>query len=538
MRLHRLKLTNFRLHAETDIAFSSGITAIVGPNGAGKTTLLEALAWAFYGTPAARGSRDSIRRSSAPARAPVRVEVELSLGAHDYRVVRHLYGAELYQDGSAGTIANSQQAVSSKMTYLLGLNREEFFNTYFTGQKELAVMAAMGPSDRGKFLSRLLGYEKLRLAQDELRSKRSTLRGEVSGLEQGLEVEATLERERVEVETKLARSKAALDDVRKNLKSAELRSNDVGPKWERVQKLREATVKLQGDRSIAEQQVREATREFQRLDRDLAQAIQAVAKMKELEPRINRVDDVQREFDRLDRAAQDAGQRRLVTGQLDELREQLKRVIARREELGGSELVERARRVVEEGHHKLKALQGNEDDLRTVWVRDKQDADTKRQTLRTQFVDVQQHRQLLIEGGPEGKCPTCARELGQEFEAVLATLSSQLEEIESSGRFFGQRVKQLTKSPAGLDAAEKARASGAKRVKDAVQRLAEVEARVSEISGVVAERDRLLEREKELHGALAKLTDTYDAEQHEALRRELRSLQDASKLSTELKLRG
>ena len=57
MQLNRLKLVNFRQHADTDITFGAGITAIIGPNGSGKTTLLEAIAWAFYGNPAARGSR-------------------------------------------------------------------------------------------------------------------------------------------------------------------------------------------------------------------------------------------------------------------------------------------------------------------------------------------------------------------------------------------------------------------------------------------------------------------------------------------------
>jgi exonuclease SbcC len=91
MQLHRLKLLNFRQHADTDIVFGPGITAIIGPNGSGKTTLLEAIAWAFYGNPAARGSRDTIRWNRAAARSSVRVEVEFSLGAHQFRVARGLY---------------------------------------------------------------------------------------------------------------------------------------------------------------------------------------------------------------------------------------------------------------------------------------------------------------------------------------------------------------------------------------------------------------------------------------------------------------
>lgn len=172
MRLNGLSLTNFRQHADTRIVFGSGITGIIGPNGSGKTTILEAIAWAIYGNPAARGTRDSIRFNRAGSRSSVRVELEFELGGHGYRVVRGLTNAELYLDGSATPIANSISGVSELLTRRLGMTREEFFNTYFTGQKELSVMAAMGPSERAQFLSHVLGYERLRAAQKLLRERR------------------------------------------------------------------------------------------------------------------------------------------------------------------------------------------------------------------------------------------------------------------------------------------------------------------------------------------------------------------------------
>jgi len=58
MRLHSLQLTNFRQHVDTHIEFETGITGIIGPNGSGKSTILEAIAWALYGMPAARGTRE------------------------------------------------------------------------------------------------------------------------------------------------------------------------------------------------------------------------------------------------------------------------------------------------------------------------------------------------------------------------------------------------------------------------------------------------------------------------------------------------
>ncbi|MBW3554411.1 MAG: ATP-binding protein, partial [Gemmatimonadetes bacterium] len=65
MRLNRLRLLNFRQHADTEIEFRSGVTGIIGPNGAGKSTLLEAIAWAIYGASAARGTNETIRFARA-----------------------------------------------------------------------------------------------------------------------------------------------------------------------------------------------------------------------------------------------------------------------------------------------------------------------------------------------------------------------------------------------------------------------------------------------------------------------------------------
>jgi len=150
MQVHRLRLVNFRQHEDTDLRFAPGLTGVIGPNGSGKTTLLEALAWAIYGSKAARGTAESIRRRNAPPRARVEASLEFSLGAHRYRVVRTLHAAELYQDAEPTPIADSPSAVTERLTRILGMTRDEFFNTYFTGQKELAIMSSMTAKERSK----------------------------------------------------------------------------------------------------------------------------------------------------------------------------------------------------------------------------------------------------------------------------------------------------------------------------------------------------------------------------------------------------
>src|SRR3569832_1778785 len=98
MRIHSVRLTHIRQHAVSVIEIETGLTGIIGENGSGKTTIHKAIAWAMYGSAAARGNRESIRSLRAAPKAQVRVELDFELGGHRYRVIRGLTNAELYLD--------------------------------------------------------------------------------------------------------------------------------------------------------------------------------------------------------------------------------------------------------------------------------------------------------------------------------------------------------------------------------------------------------------------------------------------------------
>jgi exonuclease SbcC len=537
MQLQRLKLVNFRQHADTDIVLGPGITAIIGPNGAGKTTLLEAIAWAIYGAPAARGNRDFIRWNRAPARASVRVELDFALGHHAYRVVRGLYQAELFQDGGERPVANSQQEVSARLERLLGMTRQEFFNTYFTGQKELAVMAQMGPADRARFLSRVLGYERLQHAQQAARSRRSWLNGEKEGLERGLTDRATLDQEVATLRARLAAARDRVRDAEGAHAEAERRLGTEGPAWSRMVSLRESVMSLDGERRLAEQRVDEARRDFQRLDRELVEAMAAQAKLKEIGPQLAEVGQLRRELERLEREAQAADRRRDLTGQLREVTGQIERATARLGELADvAQRVERAEADLAAAHAQAQQAQADEERARSTWVRERQDAQTRLQGAREQYRDLNAHRQRIEEAGPEGTCPTCLRPLGAEYEAVVGTLSRQLEELELNGKYFRQRVEQLEPEPEdvrdALGRGERARA----RLEAAMQHAAQERERVRESQGLERERAELGQRRAALEREIAALPDRYDAERHEELRHALRGLEPMIVLSAELRV--
>ena len=239
MRLNSLRLCNFRQHLDTRIDFDTGITGIIGPNGSGKTTILEAIAWALYGMPAARGTRESIRSYRAAARASVKVELDFELGGHRYFVTRGLTNAEVYLDGGNAPIATSISGVTDLLRRRLGMTHDEFFNTYFTGQKELSVMAAMGPAERAQFLSRVLGYERVRIAQKFIRERRNSIVAEASGLRSAMADADLVNRTLADAERRLQEARGGRATSRHVATSARRTFDDLTPRWEALQRERD-----------------------------------------------------------------------------------------------------------------------------------------------------------------------------------------------------------------------------------------------------------------------------------------------------------
>lgn len=539
MQLQRLKLSNFRQHAATEIVLGCGITAIVGPNGSGKTTLLEAIAWAFYGNPAARGTRDSIRRHQAPARSQVRVEVDFALGSHEFRVVRGLHKAELFQDGQDAPIANSHQEVSSRVTRILGMTRDEFFSTYFTGQRELNVMSALGAAERARFLSRVLGYDKLKLAQDKLRETRSRLRAELTGLEHGLGDRDTLLDEREAGRRRLAEAEAGVRKAVEAQQRAREALEREGPAWTRMVELRESVLSLESELRVAERDVAEARREFERLDKDLADALDARGNLESMAAEVASVEPLTRELDQLEKEARAAGRRRDLMGQLKQVTEQAARV---KQRLGGladtSRLLETAKAELARSREEARRIEREEEKARTAWIRDRQDAETKRQSLRDQYRELQQRQAGIVAAGRDGACPTCARPLGEEFDAVLASIGQQLEEIEIDGRYFAQRVKQLETEPQEVLDARSRSARASRAVEKAVEEVARCQDRAVEQQAATEESRQLAAREEQLRKEIAQLPDAYNAERHDAVRAQLRELEPVRKRAVELRVQA
>ncbi|MGH7509210.1 MAG: AAA family ATPase [Gemmatimonadales bacterium] len=528
MQINRVRLVNFRQHENTEIAFGPGLTGIIGPNGAGKTTLLEAIAWAMYGMPAARGNRETLRRRGAPPRARVEVEVEFTLGAHQYRIVRSLNQAELYQDGDPAAIANSIGTVTERVTRLLGMTRDEFFNTYFTGQKELAVMAAMSAPERAQFLSRVLGYERLRAAQDRLKEKRSALRARLDGLRAGLPDETELQLARKQADARMAAAGAAESAAVAANDAAEQRLAIIRPQWERLQHLRETALALEAELRVADHKASATADRVRRLEQEAAEALTARQKLDEIRRRLAPLPGLQAEALALERQAESYAARKSYLAQLDEVRAHLSSFEERRSRVPGRELLDSALERVNASRVSLTAATAASEEQRSAWVRDTQDARTKRQGLLDHYQELKEQRQRIVNAGAEGVCPTCARPLGREYAKVLELLDRQIEEVRSNGNYYKQRIDQLQQEPAPLVEADQQRLALERELSEATTELASLSAQAQEAGPLEEERNRLLGRVAELESSVGGLVDSYDQTRHEAVLSQTRALEPLS----------
>jgi exonuclease SbcC len=525
VRLHALRLQNFRQHADSAIEFDTGLTGIIGPNGSGKSTILEAVAYALYGVAAARNTKETIRFARAGARASVRVELDFDLAGHRYRVVRGLTSAELYLDGSDAPIANSIRGVDEFLRRRLGMSREEFFNTYFTGQKELSAMAAMNAPERARFLSQVLGYEKLRAAEDLAKERRRDIVNTMNGLRTGMPDPDAVARLLEDTDRRLTLSAAALAAAEQRREECAARLSEIAPRWERAQLERDRFQEIVSELRVAESEAAGVERDRARLERELADVGVARAELAGVLEALQPYPRIVSELQSLDVLYREEGRRQTLLRSDRELREDIARLRDRRARLETAPaLEEEVTLELERKRRELEELQGVLEARRTEWVRDRQEAETKRQALRAQYQELKENRERLVQAGEEGMCPTCNRPLGGHFRGVLDLLDEQVETVRVDGAYYKSRLEQLEEMPDDVKQLDERRRAAFQEVGTLERRLAKVQLAVGELSQVARDLAVREQRHAQLLAELESVPAGYDPARHEFLRQELERL--------------
>jgi exonuclease SbcC len=535
MRLNSLHLTNFRQHAETHITFDTGLTGIIGANGSGKSTILEAIAWALYGQEAARGKKETIRSLRAGPGARVKVELDFELGGHRYRVERGLTSAELYLDGSESPIANSLTGVTEMLRRRLGMSRDEFFNTYFTGQKELDVMAAMAPSERAQFLSRVLGYERLRVAQRLVKDKSRLVAAEAAGLRTALPDAANVERMVADATTRLAQANDRVRMSASRRESALATMGAIGPRWLAAQQEREQLQQALAELRVAESEAAAYARDEERTSRELAEVMAADEELQRLAEELKPLARLSEELLALDQMARDEGRRNALLDTERTLEEEVRRLRERRSKIETAPTLEEAATLeLEQMRAMLELMEGELEAKRTEWVRDRQEAETKRAALRDQYAEVKEQRERLVAAGEDGTCPTCERPLHDHYRSVLDHFDEQMDNLIADGKYFTSRIEQLEEMPVEVRELDERRRAAFDDVGKLERRLAKVQLAVQELSGLTRDLHTREQRYDQVRKDRESIPSGYDAVRHAAARRDLDRLRPLDARATRL----
>jgi exonuclease SbcC len=523
LKLLALRLTNFRQHVSTEIEFESGITGIIGPNGAGKTTILEGIAFALYAW--GRSTREQMLSLSATGRQQLKVELEFELGRHRYKVTRGRSTAQLFVDGDPAPIADSPASVTERLQRLLGMSRDEFFRTYFTGQKELALMAAMVASERARFLSKVLGYEKLRLAQDIIGDRRRTLSSEIVGLRAGMpdpeavERAVTEARERVEQASSLSQSA----DHRYALANGNL--SMIAPKWELAQGNRDKAQSISAEISANEREESSLARNVERVVAELAKIADARAELEKLHRSLEPMNELRAELNILDEMYREEGRRKTLVEAEQSLREELDRQRARHSVIEKAPAQEEEVTLdLEKKRNELEDAQGELEARRTEWVRDRQDADTKLRDMRKQYLEVQEQRERVISLGAEGACPTCSRSLGENLQTVVDHLTEVAETLRVDGAYYRNRFEQLSEMPANVRDLDEKRRNLTAETAALERKLARVQLAVQELTGLVRDIATKERRLEQMRRDISVIARGFDAQRYDFVKAEIARL--------------
>ncbi len=525
MRLARLHLTNFRQHADTEILFRAGLTGIIGPNGSGKSTILEAIAWALYGSAAARGTNETLRFTQAPKRARVEVELVFELGGHEYRVVRTLHDAEVFIDGSSGPSATGLGGTTAYLQSRLGMNREEFFNTYFTGQKELQFLANMGATQRARFLNRLLGYERLRVAQDRVRERRTQLRHELEGLRTGQTDPVALEKSIAVADQRLEVASEELEAAERERMAASAVVVEMNPRWSEAQKRRDRARENAHALASAQKDLGMAGRDNERAQKELAVIAEAAATLEMLGPELAELPALLARHEQLATQRLAAQRRQLLVQNEKTLLEELAGASQRMAQVEQAPALLRALEDELSGTRAaFEAAESETAEQQAAWSATRQEVATRLASYRDRARELQDKVRELRKAGPDGKCPTCERPLRKEFEHVVGRLEDEYYALVQDGKWLSQRERQLAQKPAELSSAEQRRDELRATVEDKAQQLARCEQAVQELWTLANERKRRDQRLRDLRRDLNALPPDTDEAVYEALEQRLEQL--------------
>jgi len=351
------------------------------------------------------------------------------------------------------------------------------------------------------------------------------LLAEINGLKQGMPDADAVWRMLAEAEARVAvaRTRAVEADAARTQSAAQLAA--LAPRWADAQAERERAQQLLGELKLAENEALALARDADRVERDLASIADAQRELAPLLTELAPAADLRARLAEQDALAAADARRQAMLERLRGAAEEEARLDERATKLETAPALEvETQQQLAAARGALVAAEQTLDRERTVWVRDRQEAETRLESLRSQYSELVQQRETLEGLGEESPCPTCGRPLGASYRSVVDLLSEQIETVRSDGNYYRQRVEQLTAVPESIETLEEQRKAAQQDVAAGERRLTRIQSALAELAALGDQRAQLAARLEETRQALVSLQTGYDAAQHVALRTQVAQL--------------
>jgi len=301
MILRALLIENFRNYNHASIEFPEGIIGVIGLNGSGKSTIFEAIAWALFGSVAARTCSEDIKRNSAEPSSSCLVDICFEFEGDEYRVVRQMKGKNLV---STATVTKNEKIIATSagtsaeyIQKLLGMDYKSFFTSIFAKQKELNTLSSMNASERRPLILKMLGVDSLDDVIKQINSDKRSKTTLISHLEkslldkQGMKKQTILSNQEKDLKYEYHKTSTELREMKKNLqqiktnqkiqqseiKNAKKRYEDINKEYETSIKQKivfEQFQKIKDERTVIEKKLSNREKTIHSLEHKQSDIIQ------------------------------------------------------------------------------------------------------------------------------------------------------------------------------------------------------------------------------------------------------------------------
>lgn len=435
MNLLKLHLENFKRYTSFDIEFGEGLIGIIGKNGSGKSTLFEAILFALYGEAKKRGSKDLLRNASASEKDAVVVELEFEFEGVVYKVIREFRGkalsanAKLYKNEELTT--SGAKEVTTAIIKLTKMSKDAFLHTLFASQKELTSLSTLKNEDRKKMIRRLLGLEKIDFVENELIEKSRELKRDIAASAEFLLGEEELKSKTALIKETTATKQAFEKEVK--TKSLELETTKkqelhVKQELELFVKTKEQKQKLISELSLIKNDI----------NANIATQTKLTTELKTLEAKakeLKALGAVKKEYEALSIKLKE--------------QENLKNIQIKKEGLEKEQTQLRAQytkakadiATLEEQTKPYETLLGQKKENEALSMKLKTELANK-QTEQKQLQNELSAEQRIVSDteqkiakiqslGRESNCPTCTRQLLDEYDNVIASLNDIVQKTQT-----------------------------------------------------------------------------------------------------------